>query len=62
MHRYLAEFDFRYNHRKITDKERASKAMEGIEGSASLIDGLTKPTSVKQKAKSFLRWRKSQNY
>jgi transposase-like protein len=32
LHRYLAEFDFRYNNRKITDKERTVKALEGIEG------------------------------
>jgi transposase-like protein len=32
LHRYLAEFDFRYNNRKITDKERAVRALEGIEG------------------------------
>lgn len=35
LHRYLAEFDFRYNHRaalKISDRERTEKIMEGIEG------------------------------
>lgn len=35
LHRYLAEFDFRYNHRsalKIDDKERARIALEGIGG------------------------------
>ena len=30
--RYLAEFDFRYNARKITDGERAILALKGIEG------------------------------
>lgn len=30
--RYLAEFDFRYNHRKISDAERAGKALAGITG------------------------------
>jgi len=30
--RYLGEFDFRYNHRKITDGERARVAMRGAEG------------------------------
>ena len=33
--RYLAEFDFRYNHRAglgVTDAERADKALKGIEG------------------------------
>jgi hypothetical protein len=35
LHRYLAEFDFRYNHRTAlgyTDKERAEAAIKGIEG------------------------------
>ena len=30
--RYLGEFDFRYNHRSITDAERAAVALKGIEG------------------------------
>lgn len=30
--RYLCEFDFRYNTRKINDHERASEALKGIEG------------------------------
>jgi hypothetical protein len=33
--RYLAEFDFRYNHRAklgVSDGERAAKALSGIEG------------------------------
>jgi ISXO2-like transposase domain len=33
--RYLAEFDFRYNERmamKVTDKERATKAIAGVVG------------------------------
>ena len=35
LHRYLAEFDFRYNNRstnKISDSERTIKIMEGIFG------------------------------
>ena len=35
LHRYLAEFDFRYNHRvslEIDDHERTRKALTGIEG------------------------------
>ena len=35
LHRYLAEFDFRYNNRtalKVSDRERTNKIMEGIEG------------------------------
>jgi len=30
--RYVGEFDFRYNERKITDGERTDKALKGIEG------------------------------
>ncbi len=30
--RYVGEFDFRYNARKMTDKERADVALKGIEG------------------------------
>jgi hypothetical protein len=32
LHRYLAEFEFRYNTRKITDGERAVLAVRGGEG------------------------------
>lgn len=35
LHRYLAEFDFRYSNRaalEIDDKERAKKALKGITG------------------------------
>lgn len=30
--RYCGEFDFRYNHRKLTDRERADMALTGITG------------------------------
>ena len=35
LHRYLAEFDFRYNNRTalgVTDGERTANALKGIEG------------------------------
>jgi hypothetical protein len=32
LHRYLGEFDFRYNGRRITDGERAEGAIKGAEG------------------------------
>jgi len=32
LHHYLGEFDFRYNARKVTDGERAEKALKGFEG------------------------------
>jgi hypothetical protein len=32
LQRYVTEFDFRYNHRKTTDSERAESALKGISG------------------------------
>jgi len=32
LNRYLGEFDFRYNNRKINDSERTEEALRGIEG------------------------------
>jgi hypothetical protein len=32
LQRYLNEFDFRYNHRKVTDNERRDTAIKGISG------------------------------
>jgi transposase-like protein len=32
LHRYLSEFDFRYNARKITDSERTKLAIDGVKG------------------------------
>jgi transposase-like protein len=32
LHRYLSEFDFRYNAREITDGERAVEALKGFDG------------------------------
>jgi hypothetical protein len=32
LRRYVGEFDFRYNNRKMTDSERAACALEGISG------------------------------
>jgi transposase-like protein len=32
LHRYLSEFDFRYNERKVDDTKRSIKALMGIEG------------------------------
>ena len=31
LHRYLGEFDFRYNERKVTDGERAQKVLAGFD-------------------------------
>lgn len=32
LQRYVTEFDFRFNHRKITDSERSDSALKGISG------------------------------
>ena len=32
LQRYLTEFDFRYNSRKVSNLERATEALKGIEG------------------------------
>jgi transposase-like protein len=32
LQRYVAEFDFRYNNREVTDTERANNALKGIAG------------------------------
>ncbi len=32
LHRYLSEFNFKYNGRKINDDERSTLALRGIEG------------------------------
>jgi hypothetical protein len=40
LHRYLSEFDFRYNNRKVTDRERALQALKGFGASVSPIRAL----------------------
>lgn len=37
LHRYLAEFDFRYNNRKIADAERSLKAMKQVAGKRLML-------------------------
>ena len=66
LHRYLAEFDFRYSNRfalGVDDEGRAEKLAKGIVGKGSPIDGLTakvKPRLFKKQARAFLIWRKRQ--
>ena len=60
LHRYLAEYDFRYNHRVklgFNDGDRAALAVKGAAGKRLTYRGLTKP-NYKFKALRFLRWRK----
>jgi hypothetical protein len=59
VHRYLAKFDFRYNNRDMNDATRAAKALKGVKGSASPIDGLAKPRMLKLNARAFIHWRKT---
>jgi hypothetical protein len=50
LHRYLAEFDFRYNNRTglgVNDKERAEKAIKAMVGKRLTYRGLTKPAFVR---------------
>lgn len=46
LHRYLAEFDFRYNNRKVTDGERSCKLIGKVAGKRLMYRDLipTKPT------------------
>ena len=39
LHRYLAEFEFRYNHRKLDDGARTLAAIDGGEGKRLLYEG-----------------------
>ena len=45
LHRYLAEFDFRYNNRVrlgVNDSGRAEAALRGIVGQATNVPGLVR--------------------
>jgi len=56
--RYLAEWDFKWNTRQISDGERAAAALKGAEGKRlTYRQPHYKPKTVKQKAKRFLRRR-----
>ena len=37
LHRYLSEFDFRYNAREISDGERAALAVKGANGKRLML-------------------------
>lgn len=60
LHRYLTEFDFRYNRRaalKVSDAERTEDCFAVPATSASPIGGLVKPVTLKQKSRKFIRLR-----
>lgn len=46
LHRYLAEFDFRYNGRELTDGERALKVLGSIEGKRLTYRGTDSQTKT----------------
>lgn len=43
LHRYLAEFDYRYNNRHLTDEERAANAINGIIGKRLTYETTNRP-------------------
>jgi hypothetical protein len=58
LHRYLTEWDFKWNTRKMNDGERAALALKGAEGKRSRTGNLNEARTIKQKAKRFIAWRK----
>jgi ISXO2-like transposase domain len=59
LHRYLAEFDFRYNNRSGLGVEDG-RPLKASRASVSRTAYLTKPRTLKQKARAFMRWRNRQ--
>jgi transposase-like protein len=61
LHRYLAEADFKYNHRAKLGLTRIvpKRYCAPRRASGSCISSLTEPRTSKQKARAFLRWRAS---
>jgi len=61
LHRYLAEFEFRYNNRTalgVNDEQRAATALKGIAGKRLTYRHGLIHHSFEHEAKRFLRWRK----
>jgi hypothetical protein len=61
LHRYLGEFDFRYNRRtalKVTGAERHNELLAKIEGKCLTYRELVKPRSPKQLVRTLQRKRK----
>ena len=50
LHRYLSEFDFRYNNRKVKDAERAQKALTGAVGKRLKLLEPKSDTGLSEKA------------
>ena len=47
LHRYLGEFDFRFNARKVKDGERTLEALKGFEGKRLMY---REPTNIEKEA------------
>ena len=67
LQRYLAEFDFRANHRiaKLEALMMLACAIlpcKASPGSASPIGGLTQPKTIRQQAMGFILWRRARGY
>jgi hypothetical protein len=61
LHRYLFEFDFKYNHRSALgyDDLRAPIPCYAVPRARGYsINGVTKPRMLEQKARAFMRLRK----
>ena len=64
LQRYVNEVAFKWNNRSalgIEDTERANNALKGIGGKRLTYRPLTKPKTLKQKARRFVRWRRRQS-
>ena len=62
--RYLAEWDFKWNTRKMTDGEMGNVRQLPLRvsrASVSRTGRLTTPLTHKQKARAFLHWRKQKD-
>jgi hypothetical protein len=66
LHRYLAEADFKYNHRSalgIDDTDRTAALLRGAKASGFCIDSLTEPRTPKQRLRALRRhWRPSSDF
>ena len=61
LHRYLAEYDFRYNHRialGFSDRERAALAVKSAAGKRLTYRGKLAKPDFSAPAARFLRWRR----
>ena len=58
LHHYLAEFDFRYNHRiaiGYSDYDRSCRSLKAWQASASHISGLTAPNDTYRDERTALK-------